>query len=1077
MLRRSLLVLAALVLVSGLSGCGRLLGKRYDNFTAYYNTYYNAREEFEREEETLLRQDRPVDRSRFLDLFVGPTGQAGAANEGFTKAIEKGADLLREHPESKWIDDALLLIGKARFYQADWTGAEEKFREVIGLGESKLDDEAGLWLGRALTAAERYDDAALALREALDRENVRERWAGPMRLALAEVDVRRGDLEQATESLEAGLERVRDKELAARAAFLLGQVYEALDEPDNAAAAYARVLDYGPRYELIYAAQLSRALALGFGGEADASLALLRRMRRDDKNFQSLAEIDLARARVLAAADRPGEARNLLRDLLYDPDPAVQAGALRGQIHYRLAEVYRDGLRDYVRAAAHYDTSSTSLRRPPAGPIRYTREAISDAEDRSTSFGSYARVSASIAEMDSLLYLGGLDDESFAAAIEAIRAERRALAEAEARELERRRAEQGFGEVAVRDVDGPGDRRDRGDGDGPRDRGGDGVTGAIPGAGRGGDDTDLGFLSYRNASRAQEQLISFQARWGDRPLVPNWRRSAAIGGGLEVQQALNDEAEGVPGIATPDFTRDEFVDVADVPRDAFAQQQMMLDRAAARYELGNVLFLSLGEPEAAGPWYRLVIEEDGTSALAQRAYFALAETQRALGNEDEANDLYRQVVERYAESTLADQARERLGLAPREVVVEADSLADARAAYTLAYERWKSGDYAVALDRMLSVSEAYPSLPVAPQARLAAGALYTEWAAGDSAVLLAPIPVFTAAPGPQPTLRSPSAVPSPEENTTPTETSVSPSSVAYTWVVGSDVDSLALVPRAEAYVQQGLDAEVFASQVGGTRRYRLGLGRFVTQEEAERAVLPDDAPTDSWLFARPVSIPPAEAAGVPVAELPTAVASADTLETTAALTDSTGVAALDSLGIATLEYEEPWLYALYASIEEDYPGTPYAERARATRAVLDELYDLSPPQAPAADSVAAEPVVAGPEPAYGLEGDPLSADEEGVTWVVYSSGSDEEARAFFAEQIEAGYRAGLYVDRTRVRALYHVAVGLFATSKEAQRSKADLPGDAQRIVPLASVASMLEAPPVLADPAPVPREDDSQRNE
>src|SRR5690606_19075765 len=143
LMRRCVAVLAALVLVSGLSGCGRLLGQRYDNFTAYYNTFYNAKREFSREEEQLLRAERPVERDRYLTLFIEPEPQSGAGRSGgFAKAIEKGADLLRDHPESKWVDDALLLIGKAYFYQGNFSGAEQKFRETIELDENRLEDEA-----------------------------------------------------------------------------------------------------------------------------------------------------------------------------------------------------------------------------------------------------------------------------------------------------------------------------------------------------------------------------------------------------------------------------------------------------------------------------------------------------------------------------------------------------------------------------------------------------------------------------------------------------------------------------------------------------------------------------------------------------------------------------------------------------------------------------------------------------------------------------------------------------------------------------------------------------------------------
>ncbi len=974
-MRSCLALLAALVLLSGLSGCGRLLGSRYDNFTAYYNTFYNAREAFERQERQVLTQERPVDRSQFLPIFYEPLAQAGR-QEGFVKAVEKGADLLRDHPDSKWVDDALLLIGKAYFYQANFAGAEQKFREVLALDESPLQDEAWLWLGRTLTASESYDEAARALRDGLSRPEIRDRWAAPMRLALAEVDVRRGDFETAVGTLNEGIAGLRDREQAARAAFLLGQVYEMLDRPGDAAEAYARVLSYGPRYEIAYAAQLSEALARARNQEADRALELLGRMRRDDKNFQNLAEVELTRARVLAAAERPGEARELLRTLLYDPAPTLQVGALRGPIHYHLAEVYREGLDDYIQAAAHYDTAATALRQPAEVRARLTREAITDVANRAGAFGSYARVAGQIAEMDSLLYLASLDDAAFEEVIEQIRVQRREEAAARERDLARRRAEQGF-------------------------RGG-GPEGFNPNAGQTGEGSPpagaegVGFLSFRNPVRVQEQLIGFQVRWGDRPLAPNWRRAAAIGGAAAVGEDLAEIREGMPGLQEPTGLDEALVDISAVPRDPERQQEMRATLAAARYELGNVLFLALDEPEAAASWYQLVIEENAEAEVARRAYFALAEARRALGDEAEADELYRMVLERYPESVLADQVRDRLGMPQRTLTAEPDSLAEAESAYALAYEQWQSGDYAEALDAMLSVSERFPTTSVAPRARLAAGTLYTEWAAGDSTALLAPLPRL--------------AVPS--EPALP----------------GTDAPLL-----ADSLVADSLLAD---------------------------SLLADSLPADSLV--------------------------ADSL--------AAGTLAADSLAVplppeAQDAFEDPWLHALYASIEEDYPGTPYAERARRVRSALAERYpppappDTSaagtdaptevPPDAPA-DSLAGPPptsglVTAGPRRAPGAEGlrggSAVRAEQGGYSWVVYTTDNRLDAEPVVVALADLGYQAALYLERAGgVR--FHALVGQFADEAEAEAARGALPtvqgAEEPYVLPLEGKERWLQPPRALS---------------
>ena len=172
MRRCFLLLLGLLFLLSGCSS-GSFVGKRFDNFTAYYNKFFNAKKKLEAGIEAMERQDQPIDRSTYISIFSANTQAATSAE--FHDAIQKGADILREHPDSKWVDDALMLIGQAYFYQHNFVGAEQKFREVIEVSPS-LADEARFWLARTLIAAGNYDQANEHLIATLARDDVGRKW-------------------------------------------------------------------------------------------------------------------------------------------------------------------------------------------------------------------------------------------------------------------------------------------------------------------------------------------------------------------------------------------------------------------------------------------------------------------------------------------------------------------------------------------------------------------------------------------------------------------------------------------------------------------------------------------------------------------------------------------------------------------------------------------------------------------------------------------------------------------------------------------------------------------------------------
>ncbi len=723
---------AALVFIAGpLAGCGALFGSRYDNFRAYYNTFYNARRAFDQGERALRRPDQRIDRGRFLPLFpttqVGATAAPVAAGAGspFQQAIDKSADLLRERPGSRYADDALLLIGKSYFYSGNFVGAEQKFRETIDAAttgqQRELHDEARFWLGRTLAAQRRFDEGASVLEAALSDPEGTAAWRPEMRLALGALhaDARRWD--EAAAALEAALaEGGLSSDLAARGHFLRAQVLEAGGRSGEAAEAYGRVLRMRPPYELAYAAQLSRALALGLDSDqVELALDELRGMRRDGKHFANRAEIELAYARVLAASGQEAQAGERFRAVLYDR--TLQGAPVRGEALFRYAEYHRDVGDDLVEASAYFDSAAAVARTEPGREELVTSAAIVGARRTADVYGSYARLAERLAEADSLLALGALDEQAFQARVQAIEADRLVTWREEQRRRARERAASGFGEVALTEGPStgvPGSGRPE-EGDPPAASPGDPPTAPVLAS---------GFLNYLDISRVQATQLAFERVWGVRPLVANWRRREAIGGAMATGPGL-DATTGPEGAV--DLDRPPPLDVAAVPRTPEAQSAMRLERAGLRYEIGNVLFLSIADAESAAEWYRLVIDEDPTSAVAVRALYALAEVENSRGRQAEAQALYRRVLDAGVDGDLSAQARERLGISMEPAAAAGEAIA-ADSAYARGRGMWLAGQYAVAVGDLLTLAEAYPETPAAPRALLGAGVAYTEWSLRDT---------------------------------------------------------------------------------------------------------------------------------------------------------------------------------------------------------------------------------------------------------------------------------------------------------------------------------------------------------
>lgn len=712
----------SLLLVLSSCSSGSLVGRRVDNFTAYYNTFYNAERVFDNAEKSLEVKDPPVDREVYLEVFVTPDRVTN--RQDFDNTIKKSADVLREHDNSKWVDDALLLIGKSNFYTQNYSSAERYFFNVIEVS-SKLDGEAQAWIGKAYLADGRYEDAITHLTTTLASESVSKKWAPTLKLQLGDAYVRTGNFENAAEMLRAGIAETRDKDQRARASYLLGQVFETLGDSAAAVVAYSDAADHEAMYELSFAGQF-KVIELLASSDPEEANRLLRRMERDDKHFANSGQLDYLRGRLYMEQNRWTEARDYLVEML--SEPAQTDRIATGKAHYALGQIYEHHLVNYPNAAAHYDTASTNLdarvSEARANAIRakiqdpFAPGALTDAGDKAEVFGAFAEAYAEVSRIDSLLELGSLDDAAFEERIQQLRRQRLVELEEQRRRNERRAIEQEF----------------RNSGSGIVRQGNEGSKGAgsETGLATASGQTESGFLHHKDPIQMRTGVQNFIDVWGDRPLVDNWRIESIL------IQADREELAGEgnpnrPGARDVSLANMEFlpdIDVSDVPRTALQQQQAREERAEARYQVGNVLFLAMNRADSAAHWYSLVVEEDSEFEVSQRAHYALLETTRALGDTAEARRLEHQLLERYPGSEFARRLAEDVNESTSKIDTLGTGVNElARAAYNNALDTWlDGGEHERAYHMMLEFAATEDSTFLTSKALYAATNIYHEWA-------------------------------------------------------------------------------------------------------------------------------------------------------------------------------------------------------------------------------------------------------------------------------------------------------------------------------------------------------------
>lgn len=1002
------------------SGCSGLLGSRYNNFRAYYNTFYNARKAFDTGEENLARFQQQVDRDKYISVF--PAQQSGGGSPQFEEAIEKSADLLRERPGTKWTDDALLLIGKSYFYQHNFVGAEGKFRETIEAAnaseQEELVDEARFWLVRTLVAGEQYDQAEAILDEGIARPGIKDKWRARMELVRGEMHVQQQNWLDASSALEEGIAIIDDSDLAGRAQFLLAQVYQTAGQFEDAAAAYEAVDGHNPIYELSYAAQLSRALVTGIDeGQFDEGLDLIQRIRRDDKNYAHRAEVELAHARLLAASGQLQEAQELFYELLYGDDIRITD---RGEAYYYYGKYFQASRNDYVRASAYYDSAATAIRSEPSREDLVTPVAIVGVQRTAEVYRTFANISTQIAETDSLMVLGRMNEDEFADAIEEIEHQRMREWQEEQRRLEQRRAEQGFGNTPIiREGGGrPGGRNEGSGGEGE----GSGI--------------DSGYLNYLDPARVQDGLLNFQSYWGDRVLAPNWRRQSALDAAAAQANTDGTNSGQDPGQVGVQSGGPPPLDLSSVPRTADALADMRSERAQLRYELGNVMFLSLAEPDSAVFWYSRVVDEDPDEPVAIRAQYALAEVHQSEGDTTRANELYHVVLDMAPESDLAAQARERLGL-QSQVEQQEDSADDQLLSeYAEIFDVWERAHYQEAFTRMLLLAKDRGVESIIPRrALLASAEIYAEWALEENFDVMQPI-TDSLIPGwlqaEVDSLRT-------ETGETPIDTALAhdpahePGFLEEHDAQDPAIDSLGAEvfqedqleeegqPEAEEMLNQDVeDDSVEVDSVEEFKRRRL-------QVVEENPVVQDQD-----LDASPIQVVEADPVS-PEAPDPTPQVFREIV--------------VHELGTTTLSN-------LYLVIQERYPGTNFAQRASQLRSALLSNTSTTTGEPsetngtiPSPDSTDSggrslpEAVInSAPEGTFGLySGRPMDPVIGGFSWKVATVPSPLAARALLNNFRSEGLKAEVTMQEGDRGTVYVLLLGQYPSEQVAEEGRDELP--------------------------------------
>ena len=213
------------------------------------------------------------------------------AEEKAVKAIQKHSMNIGNKERNRQIDDAYLLLGKARYYSQRFIPAIEAFNYVIAnYPTASLINETKIWraksnirLGNEKFAIETLQ-LLLVVRDTLEADlpdDIKEKGYTALAMAYVQTD----SLQKAKESLLKATRTTIDREQAARNMFILGQMYASENKKDSARNAFKRILDFKKApYKFKIRAEIEIAKNVSKGSSSVDVLKNLKKRIKDRDN-------------------------------------------------------------------------------------------------------------------------------------------------------------------------------------------------------------------------------------------------------------------------------------------------------------------------------------------------------------------------------------------------------------------------------------------------------------------------------------------------------------------------------------------------------------------------------------------------------------------------------------------------------------------------------------------------------------------------------------------------------------------------------------------------------------------------
>ena len=651
------------------------LNRNWHSLNTKYNTLYNGNIAFEKGREELNNNYRddfwevlPVERFEVTDEVKLDSESNNPnfviAEEKATKAIQRHSMDIKYVERNPQIDEAFLLLGKARYFDQRYIPALESFNYVLRkYTDSDKFNEARIWREKTNMRLDNADLAIKNLKNLFKYDVLKDQEYADANAVLAQAYLNIGAADTSIQKLKIAQGYTKDVAEKGRYLFIIGQLYNQLGYKDSANYAFDKVIALNRRSPRVYMINAHinkiRNTVIKDGNKEDL-LDYLTDLELDRENRPFLDKIYHEIAQYYSAVGPDSLAIDYYNESL---NVTEKDNKLNARNYENLAAYYFDQ-NEYKTSGAYYDSVLTNL---TVNTKKY--RAIKKKFDNLEDVIKYEDI---VFKADSVLVLYAMSPDERVSYFKDYIAELERKAEAEA-EAENKRNTKGF---------------------------------AAFGETKSGKKNEGKFYFY-NVTSLGYGKNEFKTRWGERKLEDNWRWS-------DKSQALPSEATGeivttttTDGETTTEekYSLDFYLDA--IPTDVAVIDSLRTERNFANYQLGIIYKEKFKENFLAADKLESVLASNPEERLILPSKYNLYKIYQESGS-PLATNVKEDIIKNHSDSRYAE-----ILLNPQAVLADNEDSPEKR--YTELYKLFQNQEFLNVITTAQEYINRFEGDPIAPK--------------------------------------------------------------------------------------------------------------------------------------------------------------------------------------------------------------------------------------------------------------------------------------------------------------------------------------------------------------------------